>query len=180
MARRINPGGQPVTLAAGAARLPHAVSRCDRAIGLSAAPTGLRDHRVTPLTNVDLACVIATNLRASGIRLALDNFGIGHANLHYLQVLPLDQLKFDVHPVQSAAVESRSEKIVIATIGLGRSLGMIMIAEGIEQKGQATLLSSLGRDIGQGWLFGRPMPGDKIEVTHRSRRHAPIQDQAST
>jgi EAL domain-containing protein (putative c-di-GMP-specific phosphodiesterase class I) len=125
---------------------------------------------ITPLVNFDLACITATNLRASGIRLALDNFGSGHANLHSLQVLPLDQLKLDAHLVRSVAVDARSEKIVTATISLGRSLGMMIVAEGIEQRGQAVLLKALGCDIGQGWLFGRPTPADKARTALQARR----------
>lgn len=112
----------------------------------------------------DLALVrpIAEELKAFGIRLALDDFGTGYSSLRYLHELPIDELKIDAGFVRSMTYQRESRKIVAAIIGLGRSLHLATVAEGIESQAQADMLRALGCDIGQGWLFGPPVPEDQI------------------
>jgi EAL domain-containing protein (putative c-di-GMP-specific phosphodiesterase class I) len=115
----------------------------------------------SPLDNLELACVIASNMRASGIRLSLDDFGTGYSNLQYLQVLPLDQVKIDLNFVRLMLADPKSEKIVNFIIRLAHGLGLTVVAEGIEYEAQAAMLTSLGCDVGQGWLLGRPLSAEK-------------------
>jgi diguanylate cyclase (GGDEF)-like protein len=101
---------------------------------------------------------ILEELRGMGVRLALDDFGTGYSGLKELQALPFDTLKVDASFVRAMAVEGGARKIVAAVIGLGESLGLRVVAEGVEEERDAEALRRLGCGYGQGWLYGRPMP----------------------
>ena len=109
----------------------------------------------------DVARDVLQELKASGIRLALDDFGTGYSSLLHLQKLPFDTIKIDASFVGVMVDNAESRKIVGAVIGLARSLGRTTVAEGVEQPETADLLRSMGCDVGQGWLFGRPVPADE-------------------
>ncbi len=102
------------------------------------------------VSNIDLATSIAKDLKAFGAQLALDDFGTGYSCLRHLQTLPFDKLKIDASFIQSMMSQRESRKIVAAVVGLGLSLGLQTVGEGIEEKEQANLLLSLGCDLGQG------------------------------
>ncbi len=106
--------------------------------------------------NLELAQSIADDLKRSGARLALDDFGTGCSSLHHLQALPFDEIKVDSSFVGSMNRRRESRKIVAAVVGLGISLGLTTVAEGVEEQSQADMLVGLGCEHGQGWLFGRP------------------------
>ena len=90
------------------------------------------------------------------MHLALDDFGNGHSSLRHLQMLPFDKIKVDASFVHNMCSSVESHKIVAAVIGLGRNLGLLTVAEGIEDANTAAALRDLGCHIGQGWMFGRP------------------------
>jgi PAS domain S-box-containing protein len=115
--------------------------------------------------NFDLARPIAEDLKALGARLALDDFGTGYSSLRHLQALPFDKLKVDASFVRSITARRESRKIVAAVIGLGHSLGLETMAEGIENQAQADMLVCLGCDIAQGWLYGRAVPAEEIPAS---------------
>ena len=77
-------------------------------------------------------------------------------------MLPIDKLKIDASFVATMAIDVESRKIVAAVVGLGASLGLITVAEGVEKLETAALLRDLGCDVGQGYLFGRPCAEDAI------------------
>src|SRR6185437_268549 len=108
--------------------------------------------------NIDQAQSIARELKDLGISLALDDFGTGYSSLRHLQTLPFDELKIDASFVREMSDTKESRKIVAAIIGLGHSLSLTTVAEGIETTAQADMLVRLGCDIGQGWLYGPPVP----------------------
>jgi PAS domain S-box-containing protein len=112
--------------------------------------------------NLDLGARIAEDLKALGAQLALDDFGTGYSSLLHLQALPFDKIKIDASFVQSMTSRRESRKIVAAVVGLGLSLGLETVGEGIEEKEHADLLFSLGCDQGQGWWYGRPMPATEL------------------
>jgi PAS domain S-box-containing protein len=112
--------------------------------------------------NLDLGASIAQDLKALGAQLALDDFGTGYSCLRHLQALPFDKIKIDASFVQSMTSQRESRKIVAAVVGLGLSLGLQTVGEGIEEKEHADLLFSLGCDLGQGWWYGRPMPATEL------------------
>jgi PAS domain S-box-containing protein len=108
------------------------------------------------MSNSEQARQITDELKDTGVRLALDDFGTGYASLRYLHALTFDQIKVDRTFVQSIVSRRESRKIVAAILGLGQSLGMVTVAEGVEEPEQAEMLVRLGCDMGQGWLYGQP------------------------
>jgi PAS domain S-box-containing protein len=116
------------------------------------------------LHNLELAWHIAEELKTSGIRLALDDVGTGYSSLHYLLELPFDEIKIDASFTQTVLDRQKCRKIVAALIGLGHSIGISVVAEGVETRAQADMLVSLECDTGQGWLFGRPVPAVEVPL----------------
>ncbi len=112
--------------------------------------------------NIMQARAIAGELKELGVRLALDDFGTGYSSLRHLQALPFDELKVDAGFVRSMGVTLESRKIAAAVVGLGQSLGLCTVAEGVETRNQAEMLLWLGCDQAQGWLYGRPVPAEKL------------------
>ena len=133
--------------------------------------SGLAAHRLeleitesALVGDLNLARAILLELKALGVRLALDDFGTGYASLRHLQMLPFDTLKIDASFVAAMAGDCESRKIVIAVIGLAKSLGLTVVAEGVEEPETAALLGALDCDLGQGWLFGRPGPAETVRT----------------
>jgi PAS domain S-box-containing protein len=112
--------------------------------------------------NIPLAHSITLELKAMGCRLAMDDFGTGYSSLRHLQGLPFDKLKVDRSFVASMTNNRDSRKIVAGIIGLGHSLGLVTVGEGVETEDQADMLQLLGCDMGQGWLYGKPLPAESI------------------
>lgn len=110
------------------------------------------------------ATAIVAELKRMGCRLALDDFGTGYSSLSHLQSLPFDKLKVDQSFVRSMTDKRDHRKIVSAVIGLGQSLGLTTVAEGIETQEQAEMILWLGCDLGQGYFFGRPLPAEELSV----------------
>lgn len=106
----------------------------------------------------DAALKLLTSLRALGVRLAIDDFGTGYSSLARLKRLPVDKLKLDQSFVRGLPDDSEDAAIARAVIALGKSLGLRVLAEGIEQPAQADFLRELGCNYGQGYHFGRPQP----------------------
>jgi PAS domain S-box-containing protein len=112
--------------------------------------------------NSEHAARIANELKEQGSRLALDDFGTGYSSLRHLQLLPFDELKIDASFVRSMSHTRESRKIAAAIVGLGNSLSLTTVAEGVENQTIADMLLWLGCDIGQGWLYGRPVPPEQL------------------
>ena len=101
-------------------------------------------------------------LRAAGVRIALDDFGIGFSNLSQLSRLPLDMLKIDRSLVTGIGRDRKSEAIVRAIVGMSHALGCYAIAEGIETEVELAFLRQLDCDCGQGYWFARPMTAEAL------------------
>jgi EAL domain-containing protein (putative c-di-GMP-specific phosphodiesterase class I) len=93
------------------------------------------------------------------VRVALDDFGTGYSSLQHLSQLPFDTLKIDQSFVRSMNDSENALMIVKAIVQLAGNLRIGLIAEGIETEKQATVLSALGCERGQGYYLGRPLPG---------------------
>jgi PAS domain S-box-containing protein len=104
------------------------------------------------------AQAVTADLKAMGCRLALDDFGTGYSNLRNLQTLRFDTLKIDRSFVASITTQRDSRKIVAAIIGLGQSLDLKMVAEGVETEAQTDMLIWLGCERAQGWRYGKAAP----------------------
>ncbi len=101
------------------------------------------------------------SLRAMGVHIALDDFGIGYSSLAYLNRLPLDEIKIDRSFVIGMIDDESSATIVRATVELGHGLGYAVVAEGVENAETRQRLTALGCDAIQGYLVARPMPADQ-------------------
>jgi diguanylate cyclase (GGDEF)-like protein len=101
-------------------------------------------------------------LKALGVRLSIDDFGTGYSSLAYLQQLEVHKLKIDISFVRDMASNSGNASIVKAIIALGHSLGLEVIAEGVEDQGQARYLRSLQCDVMQGYLVSQPLPAAQM------------------
>ena len=99
-------------------------------------------------------------LHGMGLRLSIDDFGTGYASLAYLKALPVDELKIDRSFVQDMGRDGHDAKIVSSTIELAHSLGLSVVAEGVEDVAAWHHLANLGCDEVQGHLVARPMPAD--------------------
>jgi EAL domain-containing protein (putative c-di-GMP-specific phosphodiesterase class I) len=106
------------------------------------------------VNNLEPARMIAIELKEMGCRLALDDFGTGYSSLRHLQALPFSQLKIDRSFIESMTGKRESRKIVAAVVGLGHSLGMITVAEGVETEEQANMLLWLGATWGRAGSTG--------------------------
>ena len=144
--------------------LPSTVAKVLAETGFPAARLELEVTESALVGDLALARRLLEEIRALGVKLALDDFGTGYSSLRHLQLLPFDKLKIDQSFVGAMATDKESAKIVSAVVGLGHSLGLSTVAEGVETEEVAELLQGLGCDIGQGWLFGRPVPAHRIDA----------------
>jgi PAS domain S-box-containing protein len=102
----------------------------------------------------------ARRLRKLGVKLSLDNFGVGASSFTSLHQLAYDRLKIDRSLVSKMADEGRGKEVVAAIVGLAHNLSMEVVGEGVETPGQAAQLSKLWCEYAQGYLFGKPMDSD--------------------
>jgi EAL domain-containing protein (putative c-di-GMP-specific phosphodiesterase class I) len=108
-------------------------------------------------------------VRALGVRVAVDDFGTGWSSLSYLQRLPVDELKIDRSFVATLGVDGPSMAIVGSLVSLAHGLGLVVVAEGVETEEQLTELRRLGCDSVQGFLLARPAPPEAVAIEIRSR-----------
>lgn len=125
--------------------------------------TGANPHRLkieltesTLVSNVDDVIAKMQKLKATGIGFSLDDFGTGYSSLSYLKRLPLDELKIDRSFVKDVLIDSNDAAIAQMIIALSKSLGLSVIAEGVETEEQYAFLAQHGQLNYQGYLFGRP------------------------
>ncbi len=102
------------------------------------------------------------DLRGLGLHLSVDDFGTGYSSLTYLKRFPVEAIKIDRSFVTGLGLEADDTSIVEAVVRLGHSLGLTVVAEGVETPLQLNRLRELGCEHGQGYLFGRPRPADII------------------
>ena len=136
--------------------------------GLDADSLWLEITETALLADVKAATVALRELRSLGLHLSVDDFGTGYSSLTYLKRFPVEAIKIDRSFVAGLGIESEDSTIVEAVVRLGQSLGLNVVAEGIESPLQLARLRELGCDRGQGYLFGRPRPAELIE---RERAH---------
>jgi EAL domain-containing protein (putative c-di-GMP-specific phosphodiesterase class I) len=115
------------------------------------------------IDNPDEMTARLQELRALGVRLALDDFGSGYSSLSYLQTLPFDKLKVDRSFVMALNQSANGGVIIQAIVALGRALGMGVVIEGVETEEQRVLLRLAGCSEMQGYLFAKPTPRDEID-----------------
>lgn len=111
--------------------------------------------------DIDLARTIVTSLKNQGVRLALDDFGTGFSSLSHLRSLPFDIIKIDRSFVSNVSTKRESSAIIRAVTTLAAALRVPVCVEGIESEAAYDAVVMLGCAIGQGWYFGKPMPGEE-------------------
>jgi predicted signal transduction protein with EAL and GGDEF domain len=120
------------------------------------------------MANPDRALVTLNRLKSIGFRLAIDDFGTGYSSLSYLHRFPIDILKIDRFFISNLDDSSDSEKIVVSILALADSLGMTVVAEGVETVHQLECLKKLGCKFAQGYLFAKALPQAQIETLFRT------------
>jgi EAL domain-containing protein (putative c-di-GMP-specific phosphodiesterase class I) len=134
------------------------------------ARTGARAHHLKLeltesllVVNVDDVIKKMTTLKAHGISFSLDDFGTGYSSLSYLKRMPLDQLKIDQSFVRNILIDPNEAAIAKTIIALAQSLGLGVIAEGVETQEQRDFLAASHCEDYQGYYFSRPLPVDDFE-----------------
>ena len=133
--------------------------------------TGANPHRLKLelteslfVTDMEIAAAKMNTLKAQGVEFSLDDFGTGYSSLSYLKRLPLNQLKIDQSFVRDVLTDTNDAAIAIMIVALARSLGLEVIAEGVESAEQRNFLFEHGCPLYQGYLFSRPVPIAQFEV----------------
>jgi diguanylate cyclase (GGDEF)-like protein/PAS domain S-box-containing protein len=150
------------------------VDQVTRILGLTGAnPQRLKLELTESLlvTNLDEVVFKMNALKSLGISFSLDDFGTGYSSLAYLRRLPIDELKIDQSFVRDVLTDSNDAAIARTVVALGQSLGLQVIAEGVETADHRDFLADSGCQLFQGFLFGRPVPSQEFValVGQRSR-----------
>jgi EAL domain-containing protein (putative c-di-GMP-specific phosphodiesterase class I) len=114
------------------------------------------------MRNMEAALQAIAQLRMHGIKFSIDDFGTGHSSLAQLRSLPVDELKLESTLIADLVIEERARVIVRAVTELSHSLGMHVVAEGIETAQMLRAVAQAGCDIAQGYLISRPMPASEL------------------
>jgi len=120
----------------------------------------------------DRARAILTRLQHSGIQISIDDFGTGYSSLRHLRDLPVDELKLDRSFIFPMVDDPRATALVASAISLAHSLGLRMVAEGVETSVAYTELTRLGCDQAQGYFMSRPVPAAELEHWLNARHPA--------
>ncbi len=115
------------------------------------------------MENVEASAIILERIKEMGIKIALDDFGTGYSSLTYLEILPIDIVKLDRKFIMNPLEHAEECVIVQNLIKLTHDLNLKILAEGIETREQLNFLRENGCDLGQGYLFSRPLPASTIE-----------------
>ncbi len=121
------------------------------------------------VSDPQLAAVRMGELRALGVRLSVDDFGTGYSSLTYLKGLPVHEVKIDKGFVAGLSTDPADRAVVRAVVDIAHTLGMRVVAEGVEQEDQQEILRALGVDEVQGYLHARPMPALAVAAWLRAR-----------
>jgi EAL domain-containing protein (putative c-di-GMP-specific phosphodiesterase class I) len=120
------------------------------------------------MTDIEYAIETLSELRDLGVKTSMDDFGTGYSSLSYLQKMPLDTLKIDQSFISPIGRNGEGSEIARAIIAMGQSMGLHLIAEGVEYDHQYALLKDLGCDEVQGFLVSKPLARDDFTAFARS------------
>jgi diguanylate cyclase (GGDEF)-like protein len=137
----------------------------------SGLPPSLFELEITEsiaMSDPDRVMRMLNPLRSKGVRIAIDDFGTGHSNLASLSRLPFDVFKIDQSFIHALGKDKHAPALIETIIAMAGSLNYETVAEGVETQEQAAFLKKRGATLGQGYLFGAPMPADKFEEHARA------------
>jgi len=164
-------GGPPLTLGVNVSMAQlhrDFYSTVVHALEITGFPAACLEFELTETTlvsDMDRAREVCSRLKALGARVAIDDFGTGYSSLMYLSRLPVDRLKIDRSFVQNMSANRQASTIVSAVISLGHSLGMDVIAEGVETEGQLAALGAMDCDQAQGFVFSEAISASAMQAT---------------
>jgi diguanylate cyclase (GGDEF)-like protein len=144
--------------------LPDKVEACIAAHGVDAARVTIEITEDCFMADPVQALEILERMRGLGVELSIDDFGTGFSSLTYLRRLPVTELKLDRTFLTGAAGDERAVAVIRSTVDLAHSLGLRIIAEGIENLETLALVDDLGCDAAQGYLMGRPVPSEEFDL----------------
>jgi len=149
------------------------------------ADSGLRPRRLeleitesVLLFQMDGVLKTLHQLRDLGVRICMDDFGTGYSSLSYLRAFPFDKIKIDRSFVQDSTLSRDGSAIISAVVGLGKTLGMSITAEGVETAEQLRLVKRQGCDEAQGYLLSRPLPHEAVSKLLGARPSRPAEPEA--
>jgi len=151
--------------------LVSSVLGCVRESGVDPHSLTIEVTESTAMVDGDSGFRALRDLSSEGIRVAIDDFGTGYSSLEQLRRMPVDIVKVDRSFVSGMAADSTDREIVAAVVGMGRALKLCVVAEGVETPEQAELLRELGCDIGQGYLYAKPLPAAEMDELAPGRRY---------
>ena len=143
--------------------LPETIAQSLRAHGLPPASLRIEITEGTLMADAERAQDVLAALEQLGVGISVDDYGTGYSSLAYLKRLPVDELKIDMSFVRHMRDDEIDAAIVASTIGLGHSLGLSVVAEGVENQDAWETLVTLGCDAAQGYHLSRPLPADQLE-----------------
>jgi diguanylate cyclase (GGDEF)-like protein len=152
------------------AELPRVVNNLMQVYRLPAKSLELEVTETGLMEDISTAAQHLLSLRRSGALIAIDDFGTGYSSLSYLKSLPLDKIKIDKSFVQDLLEDEDDSTIVRAIIQLGKSLGMQVIAEGVETAEQEAYIIAQGCHEGQGYLYSKPLPARELTLFLKQAR----------
>jgi diguanylate cyclase (GGDEF)-like protein len=142
--------------------MPDVVARLVAEADVDPALLTLEITESSVIGDVDTALAALQALRDQRVHLSLDDFGIGYSSLTYLHRLPVDEVKIDKAFVMPMTTSSSAAAITRAVVGLGHSLDLTVVAEGVEDEATVAELRRIGCDVVQGYLLSRPLPPDRL------------------
>jgi diguanylate cyclase (GGDEF)-like protein/PAS domain S-box-containing protein len=137
------------------------VTRALRETGFAPDHLDLEITESYAMQNPDAAIQTLRELKAVGVGLSIDDFGVGHSSLSHLKRLPIDTLKVDRSFIRDVTTDPDAAAIVTAVIAMARTLRLQVVAEGVETEAQRVFLAGQGCDRAQGWLFSRAVPAEE-------------------
>jgi diguanylate cyclase (GGDEF)-like protein len=144
-----------------------------RAVRMPATHLQLEVTERNVMRNPEAALKLTHDLKSMGVRIAMDDFGTDASSLSVLRTYPFDVVKIDRSFLEGLLSGRSQQAVMHATIGLIERLGMASVVEGIEEPAQQAMLRSMGCGYGQGWLFSRPVPAEKVlELAAQLQQHA--------
>jgi diguanylate cyclase (GGDEF)-like protein len=163
-----------VNLSARPFQRPDLVERVKDVLWETGLPSSCLELEITEtlaMQNAEESLVVLRGLKDLGVRIAIDDFGTGYSSLSYLRTFPIDTLKIDASFIRSLSDDSNSLEIASAVIALAHSLGIRVVAEGVERQIQWRLLRDQGCDEVQGFFFSRPLPAAECRERFLAQGH---------
>ncbi len=140
-----------------------AVKNAIKKSGIKPSQLDLEITESTAMSTIDKSIEILHKLKKLGVNISIDDFGTGYSSLSYLQTMPIDNLKIDRAFIKKLHHSEKDQAFVQAIVTMAHTLGMKVVAEGVELEEQFLFLKDIGCEVAQGFLFSEPLPAEKIE-----------------